>query len=196
MPLVVLAMMQEGFPFTLRAWAKACSMASKSWPSIHCTSKPKRLKFLVKRTQAGNFFDLAVDLQAVVIDNRAEIVEVVVACKHCSFPHLAFFQLTISPAWCRRGTPCGPSCLPMQCRRRRKRLGQGSRSSCRCRELISCRDAPAAAPPMCRKFSSSSRGKKPRSAKVAYNAGQPCPLLRTNRSRSGICGFLGSICIS
>src|SRR6266705_1166440 len=43
-----------------------------------------------------------------------------------------------------------------------------------------------------RNVSNSSTGKKPRSAKAAYQTGQAWPLLRTKRSRSGHVGFFGS----
>ena len=58
--------------------------------------KAESLELLVDRFRAGNFTDRAVNLQAVEVDNQAEIIEVVVGCKHSSFPNLTLFNLAIA----------------------------------------------------------------------------------------------------
>ena len=120
LPFTVLAMMTLGLPLTVFARAKPLRWLSKSCPSMVCTSKPKASNFLSIGFRAGNFADRAVNLQAVEVDNQAEIIQVVVGCKHSSFPNLTLFNLAIAEQRVNTVNLCYQSCRQAPCLPQRK----------------------------------------------------------------------------
>lgn len=96
MPFTVLAMMTLGLALN------GLCMCKSRFDGVEIVSvdglyvKAESLELLVNRFRAGNFADRAVNLQAVEVDNQAEIIEVVVGCKHSSFPNLTLFNLAIA----------------------------------------------------------------------------------------------------
>ena len=56
----------------------------------------KRFELLIDWIRAVDFFQRAVDLKIVVVDDHAEVVKLLGSRKHGSFPYLAFLNLSVS----------------------------------------------------------------------------------------------------
>ena len=65
--------------------------------TVHIDDMPAEcLEFLVKRFRSDHVGGSAVDLQSVDIDDRTEIVALVVSSSHCGFPDLAFLAFAVA----------------------------------------------------------------------------------------------------
>lgn len=56
----------------------------------------KCFELLINRIRRTYILNLTINLKTIVIYDNTEIVKLSVAGKHCCFPHLAFFNLTIT----------------------------------------------------------------------------------------------------
>ena len=99
LPFAVLAMMAKGLPLQARAAAKAFSSSSKSLPSTVMASKAEGLELRLEgRGACPRLSHAAVDLQAVVVHDHAEVVQLVVPSEHGRPPHTWPSSLSPSPS--------------------------------------------------------------------------------------------------
>ena len=65
-------------------------------PVDHLYVKPERAELLVNRFRTADLFDRAVDLQAVVVHDQAQVIQLLMACEHRGLPNLTFFDLAVA----------------------------------------------------------------------------------------------------
>ena len=53
-------------------------------------------EFLVDRVRRAYLVDRAVDLEAVVVNNYYQVVQLMETCEHGCFPYLSFFDFTVA----------------------------------------------------------------------------------------------------
>ena len=85
-----------GFPLYSAGVCKSCLDGVKIVAIDHLHVETKRAELLVDGAGAANLFHRAVDLQAVVVHNQAEIVKLLMGGKHGSLPDLALLDLTVA----------------------------------------------------------------------------------------------------
>ena len=74
-----------------------CSFDLLEVVAIDCLHmEAEALQLLLVRIGAHNICHIAVDLQAVVVDDDAQVVQLVVACKHAGLPNLTFLSLAVA----------------------------------------------------------------------------------------------------
>ena len=54
------------------------------------------LEFFINRVWGHNVLDAAIDLQAVIVHEDAQVVQIIMRSKHSSFPNLTFLNLAIA----------------------------------------------------------------------------------------------------
>ena len=98
-------------------------------------------KLLIDGIRRADFADRAVDLQVVVVNDHAQVVQFVESCEHGSFPDLAFFDLTVSEECIHSPCLVRKLCGKRHSDRRADALSQRSRTHIRTRNFLHTRMA-------------------------------------------------------
>ena len=170
--------------------------AAMSWPSISATAQPKARHLAASGSSRMMASLRVVALQLVVVDQGAEIVELVMRARTSRLPTLRLPAIRRRPAACRPAPAFSAASGPSPCRARRKCPGPASRCWFRPRADRSTWGWPwkgcSACAGAARLCGRRSRNRRP----TAYSAGAAWPLDRTKRSRSGSSTAAGQTFIS